>query len=118
MRTRFRNAMVHSFTRMEAAVQLLQSLAGHVGVNFSCADTGMAKHFLDGAKVSTILEQMRGEAVPEHVRGDVFFDSATFHPFFNMQPHGHARESSAAAREKNCAGRTRFDQLRTRVAKI
>src|SRR5688572_27896707 len=111
-------AMLRSFPWVEAAMYFLQSLAGHVRINLSGADTRMSEHFLDGAEVSTVLQQVRGEAVSEHVRSNILFDAATFHPFFDMQPHGDTCKGSAAAREKNCARRTRFDQPGTCVPKI
>ena len=64
-----------------------EAVAGDVGVDFGGGDAGVAEEFLDDAEVRAVLEQMRGEAVSEHVRGDVarnaghpvdaLFDAAT-----------------------------------------
>ena len=39
-------------------------------VNLRRADVRVAEQFLDHAQVRAVLEQMRGEAVPQHVRRD------------------------------------------------
>jgi hypothetical protein len=41
-----------------------------VGINLGCADVGMAKHGLDGAEISPVIEEMGGEGMPEHVGAD------------------------------------------------
>ena len=42
---------------------------------------------------------------------DIFFNAATLDAVLDMQPHGDAGESGAAASEKNSARGARFDQF-------
>jgi hypothetical protein len=51
--------------------------AGYVGINFGGGDVGVSEQFLDGSQVFAIFKEVSGEAVPEDVRGDSFFDCQT-----------------------------------------
>ena len=99
-------------------MDLLEALARDVGVDFGGADARMAQHFLDDAEVGAVLEQVRREAVPEHVRSNVFIDATTFDALFDVQPKGHAGESGAATGEENSAGGAGFDELWARGAEV
>ena len=46
-------------------------MPGDVRVNLRRADVRVPEQFLDHAQVRAALEQVRGEAVPQHVRSDV-----------------------------------------------
>ena len=56
---------------METFVDFKQTGAGHMGINLGGADAGVAEQFLDDPQVGAVLEQVRGKAVPEHVRRDI-----------------------------------------------
>ena len=58
-------------SRMELPVDIAQPTARDVGINFRGADVGVAEQFLDDAQVCAVFQQMRGEAVSQHVRSDV-----------------------------------------------
>ena len=47
-----------------------ESVLVDVGVDLSGGDVGVAEHFLDNAKVGTVVEEVGGEAVAELVGMD------------------------------------------------
>ena len=81
---------------MELPVHITQSLAADVRVNLRRADAGVAKQFLDHAQIGAVLEQVRGEAVTEHVWRDVLTDARQSHAPLDPQPHRCVREGGAA----------------------
>jgi len=91
---------------MEFLVDVAEAVAGDVGVNFGGADGGVAQEFLDDAQVGAMLEQVGGEAVPEHVGGDVPLHSRAAHAVFDALPQSHGRERFVVAGQKH--GRRRF----------
>src|SRR5690349_7829514 len=84
-----------------------------MGIKLRGADARMAEHLLDDAQVRAVLEQMCGETMPEHMRGDVLADAALFHAIFNVQPHRGCGESCAAPGEEHVSGRFGFYQARS-----
>jgi len=96
---------------MKLAVHLAQTLAGDVRVDFGGADARVAEQFLDDAQVGAVVEQVRGEAVPEHVRGNVAGDAGAPGAAFDPQPEGHGRERRAARGQKHVGRRARPHQL-------
>jgi hypothetical protein len=44
----------------------------HVCVNHRCLDVGMAQEFLHSSDIVAIFKQMSGEAVSQHMWGDLF----------------------------------------------
>ena len=40
----------------------------HMGIDLGGADTGVAEEFLDDAQVGSVVEQVGGEAMTQHVR--------------------------------------------------
>ena len=91
------------FAGMEAVVHLAQSLTGDVRVHLSGADTGMTEKFLNHAQVGAVLEQVRGETVPQHVWCDVALDASQVAPFLDARPQCHCSKCRASAREKYIA---------------
>ena len=57
---------------MELSMYRFEPLLIDVGVNLRCGDIGVAEHVLDDAQIGAVTEQMRGKAVPEQVRINVF----------------------------------------------
>lgn len=49
----------------------LQVRAVHMCVDLGRRDVRMAEHFLDGRKVCSVLEKVRGKRMPESVRSHV-----------------------------------------------
>ena len=54
---------------MVDGVQLLQSLARHVRVDGRRRDVGVTEEQLDDAQIRAVIEQVSGERMPQHVRG-------------------------------------------------
>ena len=55
---------------MGFVVDLLHPAGGQVRVHLRGAQALVAQQFLHAAEVGTVVEQMRGEAVPQRVRAD------------------------------------------------
>ena len=55
---------------MESAVDVSEAHGVDVRIDLGRADVGMTQEFLDGSDVRTVREHVRGEAVPENVRGN------------------------------------------------
>jgi hypothetical protein len=60
---------------VEFFVDLLETVAGDVGINFSRRYAGMAEELLDDAEVGAVFHKVRGEAMAQHVGRDPPFDS-------------------------------------------
>ena len=52
---------------MGLLIALLEFLKTAVGVHLRGGQTGVSEQLLDGIEVGTMVEQMRGETVPQHV---------------------------------------------------
>jgi len=62
---------------------ILQPCLVHVCVDLRRGDIGVAEHFLDHAQVATVVEQVRGKAVPERVGLDVLGDPSIARVFLD-----------------------------------
>ena len=51
-------------------MDLLQPLVFHVRIDLGRGDVDVAQHHLHGAQIGTVFQQMRGERMTQHVRGD------------------------------------------------
>src|SRR5256885_16129175 len=91
-------------SRMKLPVHLAQTRRGDMRINFRRADAGMAEQFLDDPQVCAMLEQMRRETVPQHVRSDVSSNPRAPDPLFDPQPECHRGKGGAAPREKHIPG--------------
>ena len=78
-----------------------QPAPGDVRVNFRRADGRVAEQFLDYAQIRAMFQQMRREAVPQHVRRDVALDAGALDAIFNALPQRDRRESLAPTVQKN-----------------
>ena len=96
---------------MELAVDFAQTVAGDVGIEFRGTDGRVAKQFLDDTQVRAVFEEVRGETVAKHVRGDIAGDAGQSDPTFDAQPHGNRGEGRAALREEDIGGRAWRDEL-------
>jgi hypothetical protein len=99
------------WSRVEAAVNVAKTVGGDVGIDFGGGDGGVAEEFLDDAEISAVLEQVRGEAVSEHMRSDVTFDAGHAGAFLDAQPKRHRGERSSALGEENIPGRMEAHEL-------
>jgi uncharacterized protein (UPF0210 family) len=82
---------------MEFLVDVAEALAGDVGVDFGGADGGVAEEFLDDAQIGAVLEEVGGEAVPEHVGGEVSFNAGAAGAVFDALPEGDGGERLVVA---------------------
>lgn len=103
---RLRGRVVHdrgagSPPRVKAFVDVAEAVAGDVGIDFGCADVGVAKEFLNDAQVGAVFEEVSGEAVAQHMRGDIAGDASASNTFFDVEPQCHRRERRAALSEKD-----------------
>lgn len=58
-------------------------LVGNMGVDLGGGDVGVAEHGLYGADVSTVHEEVGGEAMAQGMRGNVFGDAGHFGVFLD-----------------------------------
>src|SRR6267143_617955 len=100
-------------------VNLLQPLLDNVGVDLRCRNIRVAKHQLNGSQIRAALEQVCGETMPQHVRGQR-------HSQFRPAPvRGENFPDAYAAQlppppveEQRRTARRLADELRPRVTKI
>ena len=59
---------------MRLVVDILELLFDKLGVDLRGGDVGVAEHFLNGAEVRAVFEQVRRERVAQGVRRNVLFD--------------------------------------------
>ena len=71
---------------MELPVHFAQAAPGDVRVDLRCADIRVAEEFLDYAQIGAVFQQVRGEAVPQHVRGYVAGDAGALCPSLHSKP--------------------------------
>ena len=71
---------------MKLSVDLAQAISRDVRVNLRRADARVAEQFLDHPQIRAVLQQMRCETVPQHVRSDVPCNPRAPGPIFNPQP--------------------------------
>src|SRR5690349_2386901 len=62
-----------SSPRMKLLIHALQPRPRDVRVDLRRGDVGVAEHHLHAAQVGAVLEQVRGEGMPQYVRRDVRF---------------------------------------------
>lgn len=60
-----------------------QAVSGHVRIDFGCGDAGMPEQLLDDAQIGPVLEQVRREAMAQHVRGHVARDAGPADPLLD-----------------------------------
>ena len=82
-------------------MHIAQTISGDVRVNFRRADVRMPQQFLDHAQIRAVFQQMRREAVSQHVRRNVAFNARAFHTILDAFPKRDRRKRSSASREKN-----------------
>jgi len=86
---------------MKFPVDFPQPAAGDVSVDFRRADVRVAEQFLNHPQVRTVLQQVRRETVPQHVRRDVALDARAANAILDAQPQRDGSERRAAFVEKN-----------------
>lgn len=82
-----------------------------VSINLGGADVCVAEHFLDGAEVSAVMEEVGGEGVAEEVREDVLGDASDFGVALAELPEALGGEGFAAEAEEEVGGGARADEF-------
>lgn len=82
-------------------VNVAESVASDVGVNFCRGDGRMTEQFLDDAKVGAVFEQMGCETVPQHVWSYVSSDVGAMDALFDSKPKGDRGERRPTFGEKD-----------------
>jgi len=90
---------------MKFLMNVAQTVAGDVSVNFRGSDRSMTQEFLDDAKVSAVFEEVSREAVTQHVRSDISTNAGTPDALLDPKPEGHGGEGCAAFCEKDVGRR-------------
>lgn len=65
---------------MSLVVDLCKMLEVKVSIDLCAPNAGVAEQFLDSSQIPTRLQQVAGEAVPEHVRMDMHTQPALSGP--------------------------------------
>ena len=86
---------------MKFPVNFPQPVARDVRVDFRRADVRVAEQFLNHAQIRAMFQQMRREAVPQHMRRHVPLNSGATNTVFDVQPQRDRGKRRAALREKN-----------------
>src|SRR5205085_4972127 len=81
--------------RVCVVVHFPQLFPGHVGVNLRGGETGVPEQLLNRAQVRAILQEVRGEAVPQRVRRRVGRQRRFFDVTMDDRPHRAVREAGA-----------------------
>jgi hypothetical protein len=84
----------------------------HMGVNFGCADTRVAKELLNDTKISTAGQKMGREGVSEKVRIDAGIQTCGLGRSFDNSPKVGRGESASVVSEKDFSSRFRADKFR------
>ena len=85
---------------MKFFVDLAQAVARDVRVNLRRADVRVAEQFLDDPQIRAVFQQVRREAVSQHVRRHVPRNPGAPDAIFDVQPQCHRREGRAALRDE------------------
>ena len=64
-----------SAARMMLRVQFLQALAGHVRIDLGGRQIAVTEQHLHHAQVGAVIEQVRGERMPQRMRRQVAIDA-------------------------------------------
>ncbi len=89
---------------MGFVVDVHQLADGGMGVFLRGGERLVAEKFLDGTKVGTIGQKMRGERVAERVRMQIPIHIDQANVFFDDATHGTLREAAAGVIQKNRFG--------------
>ena len=61
---------------MMAVIERAQTLGVDVGIDLGGRDVGVSEHHLHGSEIGAVLEQVGGEAVAEHMWGELWYPHA------------------------------------------
>ena len=109
----------HSAAGVMLPVHIPQPRTVHVRVHLRRGDVGMPKEFLHHAEVRAARQQVRGEAVPEHVRMNALESGRRRVPLHDL-PHGDSLQRPTGPRQKEPAEvpAIRFGQQRSAIRQV
>src|SRR5580698_3041952 len=93
-----------SAARVMRLVQLFEALAGNVRVDLRSREVAVPKEHLDDTQVCTVVEQMRGERMPQRVRREFLRDAGFARVALDDVPEGLARHPIATSRREQVVG--------------
>ena len=83
---------------MKAPMDVLEPLLVHMRVDLRRGDIGVAEHLLDHPEIGAVVQQVRGEGVPQQVRVDFGrIESGQRRALLHDLPHAGGREFRAIA---------------------
>ena len=82
------------------SVDRLQSRLRDMGVYLGRRQTAMSQQHLHGAQIGTVIQQMRGEGMPQRMRRKNRFHTGRQQVLLDVLPECLARNRSTAARQK------------------
>src|SRR5882724_8543907 len=91
-------AFDQSPSRVMLTVQLFQTLTSHVRVNLGRRQITVTQQHLHDAQVGAMIEQMRGERVPQSMRRKLFGDIGLAGVALDDVPESLARHAIATSR--------------------
>src|SRR5262249_67791 len=89
---------------MKFAVHFAQAVSGHVRVNLRWGNARVSEEVVEEGEVRGMIEQVGGEAVPQHVRRDISLDARQTDAAFDAQPKRDRGEGRAAFCQKHSGG--------------
>jgi hypothetical protein len=96
---------------MEAIDRRRKPVFVHMGVDFGCANTRVAKEFLNDTKISPAGQKVGREGVSEKVRIDAGIQSCGLGCSFDNSPKVGRGESAPVVSEKDFSSRFRADKF-------
>src|SRR4029077_21126702 len=102
--------------RVMLGVQLLEPLARHVRVDLCGRKIAVPEQHLHHAQVRAVIEQVRGEGVPEGMRGELLGDPGLARVALDDVPEGLARHASATTRREEVVRLALVQDLATGAA--
>ena len=84
-----------------------------MGIDLRGADIGVPKKVLDDPEIGPVLQQMGGEAMSEHMWGDVSPDPSHPGSCFDASPERYRSKTSSAPIKENRPGRFGANQPRS-----
>src|SRR3569832_1440410 len=93
-----------SAPRMMLTVHLFQTLAGHVSVDLRSRQITVTQQHLYDAQVRAVIEQMRGERVPQGMRRELLGNTGFTGVALDEVPEGLARHPIAPPRREQVVG--------------
>src|SRR5262245_56388187 len=96
---------------MKFLMHFPQPITSHVRIDLCRADVGVPKQLLNDPQVCSVLQQMRREAMPQHMRCDVARNAGAARALLDPQPECHWRKRSATFGQEHVGRRARSQKF-------